>query len=291
VDAIGLDRIRVAAEAVADANPAKDKVEAFLAAGALPFGDQALRASQANVFRNLLFGGRQAQLSWEWLKGRRVSVDEAQTLSTQKSLTEPQDYVWCLLNIGALNYVGAKKKFVFLIDEAEAFRSVSNADAQSELKHCLRLILENMNNYVGSIFAIQVEAGQETIGEFFSSDDIMRRVDYDQGFIDLNSLVAAVGDSRAFMTQLLSYLVDHDKASEVIQNEGLEVDVDTFPFEDQALDALSRHAADNPQKALPAAIISWMSNAAIEAWRKRSESDKHQIVTPQIVEQILFPEG
>jgi hypothetical protein len=86
LDAIGLDRIRTAAETAADKSTDKDKVQGFLSSGALPFGDQALRTSQSNVFRNLLFGGRQAQMSWEWLKGRKTSVDEAQTLGTPSSV-------------------------------------------------------------------------------------------------------------------------------------------------------------------------------------------------------------
>jgi hypothetical protein len=291
VDAIGLDRIKAAAEVVADANPGKDKVKAFIDSGALPFGDQALRSSQANVFRNLLFGGHQAQLSWEWLKGRKADVNEAQTLSTQKSLTEPQDFVWCLLNIGALNYVATKKKLVFLVDEAEAFRAVSNPDAQNELIHSLRLLLNNENTYVGFVFAIQLEGGQELVQEFFFRDDIRRRVDYESGYIDLNGLVSAVADSSAFMSSLLKYLVDQDKAAEVIAQEQLHVSADKFPFEDEALEQLSEYFAQNTQRALPAAIISAMSNAAIEAWRMRCESDKHQLVTREIVTQVLFQEG
>src|SRR5262249_35074227 len=129
VDAVGLDRLRAAAEAAADKDNDKDKVQGFLNSGAVKFGDQALKMSQANVFRNLLFGGRQAQMSWEWLKGRKTSVDEAQTLGTQKQLSDAQDFVFCLLNIGALFSVGCEKRIVFLIDEAEAFRSVSNPDS------------------------------------------------------------------------------------------------------------------------------------------------------------------
>ena len=128
LDAIGMDRIRIAAESVAD-KITGDKVQGFLDLKALPFGDQALKVSQANVFRNLLFGGRQAQLSWEWLKGRKTSVDDAQTLGIQKQLADAQDFVFCLLNIGTLFARGCKKRIVFLIDEAEAFRSVTNPDS------------------------------------------------------------------------------------------------------------------------------------------------------------------
>jgi hypothetical protein len=290
LDAIGLDRIKMAAEAAADKNVG-DKVQGFLSSGALPFGDQALKTSQANVFRNLLFGGRQAQLSWEWLKGRKTTVDEAQTLGTQKQLSDAQDFVHALLNVGALFYVGCKKKFVFLIDEAEAFRSVSTPDSQTELKHAVRLILENNNTYVGVILAIQVEGGQEGIGEFFTSDDIRRRVDYDQGFIDLNGLVAAVENARTFIEDMLAYLVDQELAAAAIKSEKLPTSAKRFPFTEEAIDHISSQIANEPERALPAAIISWMSNAAIEAWRRRGDSKVHQLVTADIVEETIFPAG
>jgi hypothetical protein len=291
LDAVGLDRIRVAAEAAADKSNEKDKVQGFLSSGALPFGDQALKTSQANVFRNLLFGGRQAQLSWEWLKGRKASVDEAQTLGTQKHLIDAQDFVFCLLNVGALFSLGCGKRIIFLIDEAEAFRSVTHPDSQSELKHALRLLLENANRYVGCILAIQVEGGQEAIGEFFTSDDITRRVDYDQGFIDLNGLVAAVENARSFMEEMLSYLIDQQQAANTIQAEGLSTMPNYFPFTEAAIQALCNHVVTDQERALPAAIISWMSNAAIEAWRRRTDSSVHQLVTDEIIEETIFPEG
>lgn len=291
LDAIGLDRIRKAAELVADFSTDPDKVQGFLASGALPFGDQALKTSQANVFRNLLFGGRQAQLSWEWLRGRKTTVDEAQTLGTQKQLVDAQDFVNCLLNVGALHSIGCKKKLVFLIDEAEAFRSVTNPDSQSELKHAIRQILENSNTVVGCIMAIQVEGGQEGIGDFFQTDDIRRRVDYNQGYIDLNGLVAGIENARAFIEEMLAYLVDQQKATEAIAAEGLATTEKCFPFVPDAIEKLSNHVANNIEQAFPAAIISWMSNAAIEAWRRRTKSDTHQLVTAEIVEETIFPEG
>lgn len=290
LDAIGLDRIKLAAEASADKTQEADKIQAFLS-HAIVFGDQALKASQANIFRNLLYGGRQAQLSWEWLKGGKTSVDEAQMLGTQKQLTDVQDFVSCLLNIGALYFFGHQKRIVFLIDEAEAFRSVTNPDSISELNHALRLILENSNHYIGFILAIQVEGGQEGIGNFFTADDIRRRVDYDQGYIDLNGLVAGVDNARVFMEEMLAYLIDQDRAKGIIESEGLTTIPKYFPFDEEAIDNLTNHISQDQERALPAAIISWMSNGAIEAWRRRSESETHQLVTTDIIEETVFPEG
>lgn len=291
LDAIGLDRIRTAAEAAADKGEEKDKVQGFLAMGALPFGDQALRVSQANVFRNLLFGGRQAQMSWEWLKGRKTSVDDAQTLGTQKQLSDAQDFVFCLLNVGTLYSIGCGKRIVFLVDEAEAFRSVTHPDSQYELKHALRLILENSNRYVGCILAIQAEGGQEMVGPFFTSDDIKRRVDFEHGYIDLNGVVSGVDNSKKFMLEMLAYLIDQTRAASAIQSEHLATTPSFFPFTEEAIEMVSEQIASSTEKALPAAIISWMSNAAIEAWSRRAESSTRHLVDREIIEQTIYPEG
>lgn len=291
LDAVGLDRIRSAAEAAADLTNDKDKVEGFLNSGAVRFGDQALKTSQANIFRNLLFGGRQAQMSWEWLKGRKTSVDDAQTLGTQKQLSDAQDFVFCLLNIGTLYSVGCKKRIVFLIDEAEAFRNVTHPDSTSELVHALRLILEDSNKYIGCVLAIQVEGGQEDIGQLFTRDDIRRRVGYEQGYLDLNGLVANVGNARRFIEEMLSYLIDQERAAHIIETEHLDTVAQYFPFTEEAVERISIEVANNQERALPAAIIAWMSNAAIDAWRKRNESSVHQLVTGDIIEETIFPEG
>jgi hypothetical protein len=291
MDAIGLNRARLAVESVADAMSEVDKVEGFLQSGVLPFGDEALRSSQANVFRNLLFGGRQMQLSWEWMRGRKTTVDEAQMLGTQKHLAEPQDFVNCLLNLGALHVKGTGKRIVFLVDEAEAIRRVTNPDSQAELIHAVRILLENTNSFIGFVFAIQAEAGMEDIGEFFEAPDIMRRVDFAQGYIDLNGLVLRVEDVEDFIRQTLAYLVDQRKAEGIIAAESLDTSADLFPFTNDGLKSISTHISDNPSRALPAAIISWMSNAAIEAWRRRLDLDRHQLVEESIVEETIFPEG
>ncbi len=291
LDAVGLDRVRDAAERVADEIKEADKIQAMLDKNVLPHGDSTLKVSQANVFRNVLYGGRQTQLSWEWMKGRKNTPDQATMLGVQKDLTEPADLVNCLLNVGSLYYRGTGKKTVFLVDEVEAIRSVTNSDSLDEIQHMLRLLLENSNTVVGLVLAVQAEGGMEDIGDVFTREDIRRRVDFDLGFMDLASLVSQVSSAREFMELVLEYLVDQDKADDVIQDELLNTRKELFPFTESAVDAICQHVADNPQLASPAFIISTMSNAAVEAWRKRAEQDVHVLVDDQIVEETIFPEG
>ena len=291
IDAIGLERVHDAAETVADQVSGTDKVRGLLEAGVLPFGDSTVRFSQANVFRNVLFGGRQTQLSWEWMKGRKNTPDQATTLGVQKDLNEPADFVYCLLNVGALFFHATKKKIVFLIDEAEAIRSVTNPDSQTELQHMIRLLLENSNTFIGLVFAIQSEGGMEAIGDFFTRDDIRRRVDFDLGYFDLGMMVSEMQSSKQFMIHILEYLVDQDRAERIVQEEKLDTARGFFPFTEPALDAISKHITDNQQLASPAFIISTMSNAAVEAWRRRGSSKIHVLIDEAIIEETIFPEG
>ena len=163
LDAIGLDMVREAAEILADRIPGSDKVEGFLREGFLPFGDETLKVSQANVIRNLLFGGRQMQLSWEWLKGSRNTADQAVTIGVRKDIQEPADFVNCLLNLGSVIHRSSGKKIVLLIDEAEALRSVTEPDSLQEITYMLRLLLENSNTFVGLVLGVVFAANIDTI--------------------------------------------------------------------------------------------------------------------------------
>lgn len=293
VDAIGLERVQKTTEVVAEKIRGADKVEGLMKNNILPFGDDTLKNSQANVLRNMLFGGRQMQLSWEWLKGSRNSPDQAVTIGVQKDLTEPSDFVNCLLNIGSMYQYGNNgKQLVLLVDEAEALRSITTPDSFNEIIHMLRMLLENNSHtYVGIILAVQSEAGMEDMGELFGREDIRRRLDYDQGYIDLESAISRVEDAERFIYQTLNYLVDQEKADSIVKAESLATSNQEFPFTKEAINALSNHVASTPGAATPAFILSKMSSAAIEAWRRRDTSKAHILVDNEIIEETIFPEG
>lgn len=291
IDAVGMERVHLAAETIADKIESTDKIKGFLDMGVLPDGDETLKTSQANVFRNFLFGGRQSQLSWEWLKGRKNTPDQATMLGVQKDISEATDLVSCLMNLGALYLAATGRKIIFLVDEAEAVRSVTNADSQDELQHMFRLLLENNNTFIGLILAIQSEGGMDSIGEFFTREDIYRRVDFDQGYIDLGYMVSQVQSAQKFMLNVLEYLIDQDEANKAINSEKLGLPKEYFPFTKDAINAISNHVNDNPQQASPAFILSTMSSAAIEAWRRREKSDVHVLIDTEIIEETIFPGG
>jgi hypothetical protein len=287
IDAIGPERIYSAAQVIADGISGTDKIKGFIEQDLLLYGDDTLKISQANIFRNFLFAGRQSQLSWEWLKGRKNTADQAAMLGIQKDLNEATDLVDCLLNLGILYFTATGKKIVFLIDEAEAVRSVTNADSLAELRHMFRLLLDNNNTYIGLILAIQSEQGE--IPEFFEREDIRRRVDYEQGFIDLTPMVGQVSSAKEFIKHTLEYLVDQKKSEGVIKAENLPVTKELFPFTEDAVGVITSHIADDPDYASPSFILSAISSAAIEGWRRRNQSEAHIVIDHDIVEKTIFP--
>jgi hypothetical protein len=287
LDAISPERIQSAVEVIADEVEGTDKIKGFLEKDILLYGDDTLKVSQANILRNFLFGGKQSQLSWEWLKGRKNTPDQATMLGIQKDLNEATDLVDCLLNLGVLYHKANKRKIVFLVDEAEAVRSVTNADAEVELQHMFRLLLDNNNTYVGLILAVQSE--QHEIPPFFMREDIMRRVDYEQGYIDLGAMVSQVNSAKEFVRHVLGYLVDQEKAGDTITAENLPVSKELFPFTAEAVDSISTHVAEQPDHASPAFILSVVSGAAIEGWRRRIQSAAHVVIDPTIIEETVFP--
>ena len=109
---------------------------------------------------------------------------------------------------------GRNRRVVFLIDEGEAVRSINNTDSLFEVTFAFRMLFENANSYVGLIIAMQADSGQEDIPQLFSRPELLRRIDYEQGIIDLNGLVQKVNDVEQFVRQALKYLVDQSAARE-----------------------------------------------------------------------------
>jgi hypothetical protein len=291
INSIGLPRLKEAVSAlVSNAGPQTDPLQALQDEEVLRFGETALQNSQAQIFRNLLFGGRQETLSWEWLKGRQLKIDEAQMLSTETSLTEPSDFIACLLNCASLYAKGLGRKIVLLVDEGEALGDVENADALHEFEFAIRRLVGNENNVLGLILAYQTEGGAAP--RVLQHDGIRRRVDYDQGFIDLTGLVLAPEDARQFILEVINYLVDGDAAKATIDAEGLtESEPEFFPFTPDSVDAIADYVTQEPDRSLPSQIIALLSNAVIEGWGRRSTSPNgHVLIEDEIANLVMYPD-
>jgi hypothetical protein len=290
VDAIGLTRLKKAATALLSGAGADPPVQVLRDRGALRFGEAAIQNSQGQIFRNLLFGGRQETLSWEWLKGQKLSVDDALMLGTETNLLEPSDLIAALLNIGGLLWKGLGKKIVFQIDEGEALRNVSHADSVDEFKYAIRRLVDDENDVLGVIVAYQSEGGMEDAPEMFGDEAVRRRLGYEPAYIDLEGLVAGQDDAREFIVKVLAYLVDQDAAKVTIEREDLDVDPAYFPFTAHAVDRIADFVTEEPDRKLPSQIITRLKHAVNEGWRQGEGTDERVLIDDSILEPVLYPE-
>lgn len=260
-------------------------------AGALRFGDTSLRNSQAQIFRNLLFGGVQETISWEWLKGKDLTLDQASTLNTETNLSETADLVAALLNVAALVWAGLQKKLVILLDEAEMMRSVDHPDSHQEFIWAIRRLVSNDNDVLGLIVGYQMEGGNESAPPMFSNPAVLTRIGGASGDIDLTELVAEPGDVKGFILDVLRRLVDQTAAKQLIDDDSLPTEPEFFPFTEEAVDRITDAISTDPERKNPRGIKNVLSEAVSQAWLRGRKSPTMQLVDVDLAEEVLFPDS
>lgn len=291
MNAIGFEVVREAAATVLGTpERATDPLPHLVEERVLRYGETAIQASQAQIFRNLLFGGRQATLSWEWLKGRKLTVDETQMLATQANLEEPADLIHALLNVASLVRAGTDEKLLILMDEGEALGNITNADSIMEFEFSFRRLFDDDNDVLGLIVAFEHTPGLGRVPAVLDYEAIRRRVGYDDGYIDLTGHLAAAENAKRFIFDLLQHLVDQQAAAQTIDEQGLATEPEFFPFDEDAIDLVAEFASSDPQNSLPSQIIQKMQAAVLNAWLGRDQSsDDRRLVDEAVITPVLYP--
>jgi hypothetical protein len=291
MNAIGFEVVREAAATVLGTpERATDPLPHLVEERVLRYGETAIQASQAQIFRNLLFGGRQATLSWEWLKGRKLTVDETQMLATQANLEEPADLIHALLNVASLVRAGTDEKLLILMDEGEALGNITNADSIMEFEFSFRRLFDDDNDVLGLIIAFEHTPGLGRVPAVLDYEAIRRRVGYDDGYIDLTGHLAAAENAKRFIFDLLQHLVDQQAAAQTIDEQGLATEPEFFPFDEDAIDLVAEFASSDPQNSLPSQIIQKMQAAVLNAWLGRDQSsDDRRLVDEAVITPVLYP--
>jgi hypothetical protein len=291
VDELGRDLIRTAAKALIKNAPDGIEPDAYFAEHGVAYGDTALKNSQAQIYRALLFAGRQETVAWDWLKGRALTKDEKSTLGVETDLDGPMNYLNALLNLATLIRNGLGRKVVILVDEAEALRSVTEPGSVDEFAIMIRKLMDNDNDVLGMVFAFQAEGGMEDAPEMLTDQAVARRVGHDEGYIDLTMLVSEQSDVRDFITEVLNYLVDQDAAKELLEAKGYDLDPAMFPFTVEAIETLAQYVMEEPGRQVPSQIISKMSSAVARAYLAGTEAgDVCRLVDENILNGVLYPE-
>jgi len=235
--------------------------------------------NMAEAAKNLRAGGDIGLLAWRWFCGYELKPSELERLNVTRSLGAlgSGDMVNALVGLGRLAEKN-EEKLIFLLDEAEQFTNVKTGDATESLHNYLRKLAEAPNSSVGFIIAAYAR-DKEYLAELLVREDITTRIG-DNNFVEIPFL-PTIKDVQIFLKELLSELVEQNKAKEKIQKENLGVSIETYPFTVEAFDRLCEYASGDPTKALPRNLIKAVNECAISAWDERKP-----IIEPKIVDEI-----
>ena len=233
--------------------------------------------------KKLLLSGDIALSAWRWLSGQAMSNKELNELRVTRNLGQQcvEDLTECLIGIGNL----AKKNgeiIIFLMDEAEQFRDVTDGGSMKLLHDYLRKLSESSNKSVGFIiagFALSVD----DMPEWYIRPDIQRRLG-NNNIIEIPPL-PAVREVEIFIDELITEFVDRSKAEGKIKSEKLKTSGNPFPFTKDSLEKICQYAIQDPTKALPSHIIKTITECAIRAWDEEKaiiEDDIVDAVAPLI---------
>jgi len=223
------------------------------------FGDPNLVAAAFKLTRKDM-----AFTAWQWFCGsQKLSAKDLETLEVTRHLgqTGSGDLVNALVGIGRLAATNGEL-IIFLMDEAEQFRNVKTGDAAESLHDYLRKLAEPANAFIGFViagFAITLD----DMPELLVRPDIRGRIG-ENNVVDIPPLPSV--EVPVFTRQMLTELVDQDRAERKIQKESLGVSLETYPFTSDAFDMLCEYASQDPIKALPRNIIKTVNECAITAW-------------------------
>lgn len=217
-----------------------------------------------NAVKNLRGGGDIPLLAWRWLAGYRLSPAELQRLQLTRNSGDigAGDMVKILIGLGHIAEENGEK-IIFFMDEAEQLNNISNPDCLESVHNYLRQFSEQKNSSAGFIMSTY-SLTDDDMPQVMVRGDIRNRIGA-INYIEIPPL-PSVEDVRTFICELLTNFIDRDIAEQKIQQQGLSVSLDTFPFDADGFERLCDYASQDPVKALPRNIIKAINECAISAW-------------------------
>lgn len=236
------------------------------------FGDHNL----VQAVKNLRGGGDPPLLAWRWLSGQRIAAGELQRLQLTRNLGDigAGDMVNVLVGLGRLAEKNGEK-LIYLMDELEEFRDITNPDAVESVHSYLRRLAEPWNSSVGFIIS-QTAITPDDMAEIFTRRDVMTRIGANN-YVDIPPL-PTVQDVRLFLSEMLAELIDREAAEKRIQEQVLTTTLETYPMDADAFDMICEYATQDPTKSLPRNIIKTLNECAISAWDSEKPVVKADVV-------------
>lgn len=220
----------------------------------------------AKAFLTLVTFGEAARYAWDWLRALKLSPAETRVAGLSPAITQSQQMVNILLMLGRLSREIDDQMLIFLVDEAEKLRDVSNRDAVNNLVSALRQLSDPLVREVGLIIAASFrdpEDGPEPLAD----QNVMTRFG-ERNYIPLHYLDDA--EISNFLRSLLGGWIDEKKGKALAKKHAKEADgeaVGPFPFTSGGFDLFIEQVTRNGGQSTPRDAqkdLSDFLNAAID---------------------------
>lgn len=230
-----------------------------------------------NVVRVLAQGGPQQLTAWNWMRGETLSDAQLQAIGVARN-PDLKDLIVILQTIGRLFIQEEQTRLVFLIDELDHLEYVTGEEI-STWETAFRKLADQDNRTVGFVMAGRA-AGLDEMPSPLQIESVTSRIQIGN-YLEI-PYIHDVGDFRGFVRDLVSHLVDQDCANEVVASEGLTVDMDYYPFTEEALEVIYQYISEDPTRALPRELLFTLNECGAAA----VGSDR--LVTEDVAQRALY---
>jgi Cdc6-like AAA superfamily ATPase len=239
----------------------------------------------AKAFISQTITGEASAIGWEWLRAETpLSPSRANLIMlSSKGLSQSQEFVHVLRELGRLCAQATKETLVFLVDELGNLNETANKDSENDWKWAFRGIFGQENKEFGFIGA----------GTWMGEDDCPRALQDQQVVtrLGLENIIqlGPFGQEEAvdFLKSLCRAFVDAKKAEKLKKKYAEEaneepIDAESFPFTTDGMDLLAGHACREGGTTYPRDLLGLVDDFCNRAMDKKRHILSHEFIDSEI---------
>jgi Cdc6-like AAA superfamily ATPase len=237
----------------------------------------------AKAFFSLIGFGEQARISWDWLRGERISSTDARNAGLSAVLEQSNQFAAVLRMLGRLCADVDDKLLIFMLDEADKLQFVTQGDAINHWLNSFRILSDDLTKEIGLIVAASFR-DPDDMPQMLADQQIKTRFG-DKHYLQLQNFDNA--ETGTFVRGLLSEWVDTERRAAIQstfqhEGDGEEIDHESFPFTVDALVRFVEYAIRNGGIATARDIQKYLDDIV-----NRAVDDNRHLISSDYLNSVL----
>jgi Cdc6-like AAA superfamily ATPase len=236
----------------------------------------------AKAFMSLFSFGDTMRISWDWLRGLQLSAADARNAGLPPALSQSNQQVSVLRMLGRLSVDVEDKLLIFMLDEADKLRSVTNSDAIAHWVNAFRMLADKQTKEVGLI--VSASFRDDDMHPALADEQVKTRFG-ERNYIQLQNF----GNEEAvqFVSDLLENWTDPNKRAALLDKYDAERNAEpinsrSFPFTEKAFKRFIDYVLRNGGITTPRDI-----QHAIDAILNTAIDDKRHILSRKYLDSLF----